>query len=139
MTGASGHVPTQSPTCAGSPCCECNEHSALNGRIPSLSLSGAWSYGTGRRCRFRSVPSSRQKESPPETATGMALLVAEPLPSAPGWPQQYAAPPVVTPHVKSVPALTLAKESPPETARGVRVGVVVEPMPTWPYWLLPQQ
>src|SRR6266849_6545741 len=52
--------------------------------------------------------------SPPPTATGVVLLVVEPLPSWPlaFRPQQYAAPPVVRPHVNSRAALMAANTRP---------------------------
>src|SRR2546425_4774872 len=57
------------------------------------------------------------KVSPPPTATGVVLLVVEPLPSWPlaFRPQQYAAPPVVRPHVKSRAALMAANTRPTVT------------------------
>src|SRR5438094_10525809 len=78
--------------------------------------------------------------SQPATSTGTALLVVVPLPSSPTVlkPQQYAAPPVVSPHVKPLPVLTTAKLSPPETSTGVPLPVV-EPSPSWPQVLSPQQ
>ena len=56
----------------------------------------------------------------PATFTGTRLLVVEPSPSCPRAlsPQQYATPPVVTPHVCSCPAVRLANVSPPLTAVG---------------------
>ena len=59
--------------------------------------------------------------SPPATGTGVPLLIVEPSPSWP-WtlsPQQYAAPPVVSPHVCDLPALTAAKANPPATGTAV--------------------
>jgi hypothetical protein len=52
--------------------------------------------------------------SPPATAVGVKLLVVEPSPSWPlaFEPQQYAAPLVVRPQVKSKPALTAANTRP---------------------------
>ena len=71
--------------------------------------------------------------SPPETATGVALLVVVPFPSSPAPlnPQQYAAPLVVTPQVCSYPALTAANVSPPDTATAASLFVVV-PFPISP-------
>src|SRR5207249_8518781 len=78
--------------------------------------------------------------SPPETATGVALLVVVPFPSSPLplYPQQYAVPLVVTPQALMKPALTAANVSPPETATGVQPLVVVA-FPRTPEPLSPQQ
>ena len=76
--------------------------------------------------------------SPPDTATGVALAVVVPLPSAPSplAPQQYAAPVVVTPQANPFPALTDANVSPPDTGPGVVVGfwpnASVVPLPSSP-------
>jgi hypothetical protein len=92
------------------------------------------------------------KLSPPETGTGVVLLVVVPLPSWPYefTPQQYATPLVVTPQVLAHPALIEAKTSPPETAIGFRlhgsglpfngsVQVSVDEAPSCPLPLSPQQ
>src|SRR5207245_11273560 len=78
--------------------------------------------------------------SAPDTPTGAALGVVVPCPSRPKRlsPQQYAAPPGVTPQVVPAPALTAAKVRPPDTATGVALLVVV-PFPSWPESLSPQQ
>src|SRR2546422_309741 len=73
--------------------------------------------------------------SPPDTATGVRLLVVVPVPSWPKAlsPQQYATPFGVTPQVEYFsPALTAANVSPPDTATGVALLVVV-PLPSSPY------
>src|SRR3989442_418706 len=59
------------------------------------------------------------------TATGVALFVVVPLPSWPRplFPQQYTAPPVVTPQVWSPPPLTVAK---------VRTDTVIAAVPLCP-------
>src|SRR5260370_1375910 len=63
-----------------------------------------------------------------------------PSPSSPASfvPQQYAAPLVVTPHGRTVPALTAAKVRPPPTATGVKRPCPA-PSPSWPWALSPQQ
>src|SRR5213593_2633556 len=73
------------------------------------------------------------KVSPPDTATGVELLILVPLPSSPLplWPQQYAAPAGVTPQVAATPALTEANVSPPDTVRAVVLDTSV-PLPSWP-------
>jgi hypothetical protein len=45
---------------------------------------------------------------------------------------------VVTPHVWSEPALSQAKVNPPDTGTGVAL-LVVDPLPSWPFALYPQQ
>jgi hypothetical protein len=72
------------------------------------------------------------KRRPPETATGVELLVVEPVPSWPDVlsPQQYAAPALVSPQVYEPPTARALKFNPPETATGVEL--LVEPS-------LPQQ
>ena len=82
---------------------------------------------------------TRVKLRPPDTGTGVVLLVAVPLPSEPYvlFPQQYAAFAVVTPQVPPT-ALTDANASPPTTASGV-VLLVVSPLPSSPNWFNPQQ
>src|SRR5258706_14544450 len=73
------------------------------------------------------------KVSPPDTATGVLLLVSEPSPSSPELlsPQQYAAPAVVTPQLWYHPALITVKGSPPDTATGVLL-LISEPLPSSP-------
>jgi hypothetical protein len=61
------------------------------------------------------------KFNPPETATGVALLVVEPSPSSPCAlePQQSAAPAVVSPQVcNDGPAARTLNLEPAETATG---------------------
>src|SRR5712691_5103960 len=86
--------------------------------------------------------------SPPSTGTGLVRLVVVPSPSAPPScplkaraplaPQQYAAPPVVTPQVCAFPTLTAAKLRPPATSTGLNRPRLV-PSPCWPKTLRPQQ
>src|SRR6266699_2192465 len=79
---------------------------------------------------------------PPVTATGVLSGETDvaPLPSWPDRliPQQYAAPLVVTPHAKPVPALTVVNVRPPATAAGLVLTVVV-PLPSCAEELAPQQ
>jgi len=81
--------------------------------------------------------------------TGRLVDVCSPSPScasAPA-PQQYAVPTVVTPHVKSLPALITAKESPPSTRTGLLLqgvpasehAAVTAGLPSCPSLLRPQQ
>src|SRR2546426_463197 len=53
-------------------------------------------------------------------------------------PQQYAMPPRLTPQELVPPALRPANVSPPETATGTAASSV-EPLPSWPHTLKPQQ
>src|SRR6266550_3316636 len=78
--------------------------------------------------------------SPPDTATGVRLLIVVPFPSSPEplSPQQYAAPLGVTPQVSQRTPLTAANVSPPDTATGAGLLVVV-PFPSSPEPLSPQQ
>ena len=78
--------------------------------------------------------------SPPDTATGTPLFVVVLFPSSPWalYPQQYAAPLVVTPQVSESLVLTAVNVSPPETATGVRRSVPYVPSPSSPTVLFPQ-
>src|SRR2546429_1803756 len=68
----------------------------------------------------------------PSTLTGTALAL-------PRWsPQQYTMPGEVMPHELVPPALRPANVSPPETAAGTAL-FSVEPFPSWPHTLKPQQ
>src|SRR2546427_6155017 len=60
---------------------------------------------------------SEVKARPPTTGTGTKLLFCEPLPNwpYPPSPQQYAAPPIATPHECGVPAVSEANTSPAGT------------------------
>ncbi len=80
-----------------------------------------------------SLALSAAKVSPPDTSSGVVLVLVVPLPSwpLPLKPQQYPVPAVVTPQAKYLPALTAAKLSPPVTATGVGLLVVV-PLPSSP-------
>src|SRR5204863_421158 len=80
------------------------------------------------------------KFSTPLTRTGVLHDVVVPSPSSPSRfsPQQYAAPPVVTPQLWNDPALTAANLSPPATGTGV-VRPAVVPSPSCPKKLSPQQ
>ena len=80
------------------------------------------------------------KLRPPETSAGVLLSNWVPSPSWPKAlpPQQYASPPVVTPHVWPPAALTEAKLSPPATLTGV-VRFVLVPSPSTPKAFHPQQ
>src|SRR5439155_22017981 len=58
--------------------------------------------------------------SAPATGTGTGAVMVKPAEPLPSWPekfhpQQYAAPPVVTPQVRDWPALTDVNVSPPAT------------------------
>jgi hypothetical protein len=81
-----------------------------------------------------------EKVNPPRTATGTLLDVVEPSPSSPSVlpPQQYAAPPVVSPQVWIGPVATAENVSPPLTATGTVLDVV-EPLPSRPVSFVPQQ
>jgi hypothetical protein len=79
------------------------------------------------------------------TATGTLLLRTEPFPSwpLPPRPQQYAAPAVSSAQVKFVPASIWVSVFPASTP-AVETGtgsllLMVEPFPSWPLLLLPQQ
>src|SRR2546428_11566950 len=65
---------------------------------------------------------SEVKARPPTTGTGTKLLFCEPLPSwpYPPSPQQYAAPPIATPHECGVPAVSDANTSPADTGTGAK-------------------
>src|ERR1039458_4914847 len=83
------------------------------------------------------------KMIPPETGTGVLLLVVEPFPRRPLplFPQQYAAPPIATPHVcQFCPALSDAKGTPPTTATGTELFWLLPlvPFPNSPYSFNPQ-
>src|SRR5882762_4942047 len=74
--------------------------------------------------------------SPPGMSTGTGSAVSYPL-----FPQQYAAPPVVTPQVwlsSEPPASITENASPPVTATGTE-RETVEPSPSWPKSFAPQQ
>jgi hypothetical protein len=81
-----------------------------------------------------------EKTSELETFVGMVRLAVVPSPSHPPSfePQQYATPAVVTPQLKSRPALMLVKERPPATAVGTALRSD-ELMPSSPNELEPQQ
>jgi hypothetical protein len=68
---------------------------------------------------------------PPETLTGVELLVVEPEPSWPDElsPQQYAAPSLTNPQVWELPVTRVLKRRPPETWTGAEL-LVVEPSPS---------
>src|SRR5512133_3367429 len=77
----------------------------------------------------------------PETATGTRLSPNPPFPSWPPEldPQQYAFP-ITTPQEWSPPAPEpSAREAEARTYTGTRDLSAVEPMPSWPFTLDPQQ
>ena len=78
---------------------------------------------------------------PPLTGTGVVWSSTEPLPSRSfsPHPQQYATPEVARPQVWLPPALMEAKVKPPLTGTGVLGSGLVEPLPSWPTPLPPQQ
>ena len=82
------------------------------------------------------------KVRPPDTAVGTLWLAVVPSPSCPKgpFPQQYAVPVLVNPHVCVLPAAIVVKVRPPETATSVGVSrLVFEPSPSRPSVLYPQQ
>src|SRR5712691_609791 len=81
--------------------------------------------------RNRSVP-----------GTGVGSATARPTGSSLGLlyrPQQYAVPPSVTAHVRSTPALMLAKRRPPATGVGTGSESTTPPLPSAPSTFPPQQ
>src|SRR5438874_1040940 len=75
---------------------------------------------------------------PPATATGTRLELLVPSPRGPD-PQQYAAPPVVRPHVvPDRPPVRATNVSPPLTGVGT-APELVDPLPSCPLSPVPQQ
>jgi len=79
----------------------------------------------------------------PVTCTGVLLLpVVEPLPSSPveSSPQHITAPPVVRAHAANVEMATeVTPVVRPVTGTGTALKVAVEPLPSAPFALSPQQ
>src|SRR5438128_8728246 len=75
------------------------------------------------------------------TFTGTLVFVVVPSPSWPRLllPQQYTRPPRVTPQPWYPPVLSRPNMSPPATATGTKLLLPVEPPPSCPYSLSPQQ
>jgi hypothetical protein len=80
------------------------------------------------------------EQQSPVTGTGTRLRGVAALPSAPVVlrPQQYASPPVVTPHVNSTPASIVRNVRPPATATGAGESMR-SLLPSSPSLLSPQQ
>src|SRR2546422_586448 len=111
--------------------------------------SAVLSAATAQVCRAPAL--TEMKRKPPDTASGVRLhgsLLVEVthvsvggLPSCPygPHPQQYAAESAVArPHVNVPPAATRNSDRAPATPTGVERDVV-EPSPSWPVRLSPQQ